>query len=189
MTPSGYLLVTEPDSEEVEAAIHLKELFNVPREHLEFQAQPVLCVPWCATVADALQQMQSKDRQVAAIVNEYGETIGILTFEDLLDTIFSYSPSRSKLLRDRKPIHDISSDMWLVAGVTGLRHLARYLNMELPSSKSVTIAGVIQETLGRLAQADDSCSWGPFRMKVLEAPERGHMLVELTLIAARERRP
>ena len=187
MTPSGYLLVTEPDSEEVEAAIHLKELFNVPREHLEFQAEPVLCVPWCATVADALQQMQSKDRQVAAIVNEYGETIGILTFEDLLDTIFSYSPSRSKLLLDRKPIHDISPDKWLVAGVTSLGHLSRYLNRELPPSKSVTIAGVIQETLGRLAKADDCCSWGPFQLKVLEAPERGHMLVELKLNS--EQRP
>ena len=186
MTPSGYLLVTEPDSEEVDAAVHLKELFNIPAEHLEFQAQPVLCVPWCATVADLLQQMNSRDRQVAAIVNEYGETIGILTFEDILDTIFTYSPSRSKLLLDRKPIHDISTGMWLVAGVTSLRRLARYLEMELPASKSVTIAGVIQETLGRLAKADDRCRWGPFRMKVLEAPERGHMLIELTLVGDQE---
>jgi CBS domain containing-hemolysin-like protein len=187
MTPSGYLLVTEPNSEEVEAAIHLKELFDIPEEHLEFQAEPVLYVPWCATVADALQQMQKRNRQVAAIVNEYGDTIGILTFEDILDTIFTYSPSRSKLLLDRKPIHDLANGMWLVAGVTSLRRLSKYLNLSLPSSKSVTIAGVIQETLGRLAEADDQCEWGPFRLKVLEAPERGHMIVELTHDPERER--
>ena len=96
MTPSGYMLITEPDSEEVESAIHLKELFDVPRERLEHYAEPVIYVPWCATVADALQEMQRRNRQVAAVVNEYGETIGILTFEDVLDTVFSYSPSRSR---------------------------------------------------------------------------------------------
>jgi putative hemolysin len=186
MTPSGYLLVTEPDSEEVAAAIHLKELFDVPEEHLEFHAERVVYVPWCATVADALETMQTKGRQVAAIVNEYGETIGILTFEDILDTVFTYSPSRSKILMDRKPIHDLAPGMWLVAGVTSLRSLARYLKLELPPSKSVTIAGVIQEMLGRLAEAGDACEWGQFRLKVLEAPERGHLLIELTLVSESE---
>jgi CBS domain containing-hemolysin-like protein len=175
-------LITEPDSEEVSLAIHLKELFDVPQEKLEHHAEPVICVPWCATVADALQLMKRKGRQVAAVVNEYGETIGILTFEDILDTIFTYSPSRSKLLLDEKPIHDIEDGMWLVAGVTALRRLSRYLEIELPPSKSVTVAGVIQEQLGNLAHNGDECDWGPFHLKVLEAPQRGHMLIELRLI-------
>lgn len=181
MTPSGYLLVTEPDSEEVAAAIHLKEMFDVPREHLEFHAEPVVYVPWCATVADVLQTLRSRRRQAAAIVNEHGETIGILTFEDILDTLFTYSPSRSKIIMDRKPIHDIAPGIWLVAGVTSLRSLSRYLDRPLPASKSVTIAGVIQETLGRLAEKGDICDWGPFQLKVLETQERGHLLIELLL--------
>ncbi len=182
MTPSGYLLITEPDNEEVDAAIHLKELADVPQEHLEHYAEPVVQIPWCATVADTLQKLMQKHRQVAAIVNEFGETIGILTLEDILDTIFSYHPSRSRLLLGKKPIHDISADVWLAAGVTSLRRLARYLQIELPPSKSVTLAGVIQQSLGRIAVAGDTCQWGPFDIMVLEAPERGHMLIKLTRI-------
>jgi CBS domain containing-hemolysin-like protein len=182
MTPSGYMLITEPDSEEVESAIHLKELFDVPRVRLEHYAEPVFYVPWCATVADALQEMQRRNRQVAAVVNEYGETCGILTFEDILDTVFNYSPSRSRMLLDQKPIHDLGPGMWLVAGVTPLRRLSRYLDLALPASKNVTVGGVIQERLGKLAEEDDVCDWGPFRMKVLEAPQRGHMLIELKLL-------
>lgn len=189
MTPSGYLLVTEPDSEEVAAAIHLKELSDVPDHNLEFQAEPVEYLPWCATVADAMQTLRARDRQAAAIVNEYGETIGILTFEDILDTLFTYSPSRSKLLMDRKPIHDIAPNVWLVAGVTSLRSLSRYLRLPLPRGKSVTIAGVIQEQLGRLAATGDTCDWGAFRLKVLEAPERGHLLVEVTHVGPAEEEP
>ncbi|MEX0818702.1 MAG: hemolysin family protein [Pirellulaceae bacterium] len=188
MTPSGYMMITEPDSEEVESAIHLKELFDVPQERLEHYAEPVLYVPWCATVADALQEMQRRNRQVAAVVNEYGETCGILTFEDILDTVFSYSPSRSRLLLDQKPIHDLGPGMWLVAGVTPLRRLSRYLDLSLPPSKNVTVRGVVQERLGKLAEEGDVCDWGPFRMRVLEAPQRGHMLIELQLLQRGEAR-
>jgi CBS domain containing-hemolysin-like protein len=180
MTPSGYLLITEPDSEEVDAAIHLKEMADVPAEHLEHYAEPVVQLPWCATVADALQELAQRHRQVAAIVNEFGETIGILTLEDILDTVFTYHPSRSRLLLGKKPIHDISENVWLAAGVTSLRRLSRYLEIELPPSKCVTLAGVIQQALGRIVTEGDICDWGPFHMKVLEAPERGHMLIELT---------
>jgi putative hemolysin len=106
----------------------------------------------------------------------------VLTVEDILDTIFAYQPSRSKLVLDRKPIHDLAPGKWLVAGITSLRRLERYLKMELPPSKSVTVAGVVQEEMQRLAAAGDRCRWGRFELHVLEAPQRGHILIELTLL-------
>ncbi|MEQ8791405.1 MAG: CNNM domain-containing protein [Pirellulaceae bacterium] len=186
LTPSGYLLVTEPDNEEVSASLHLTSLFDLPQTNLEHLAEPVVIMPWCSTAAEALEQMVTQDRDVAAVVNEFGETIGILTYDDLLDTVFTYSPSRSKRFFDRNPIHDIGPNMWLVAGMTSLRRLGRYLNVEMPSSKSVTVGGIVQEMLGRLAAPGDECDWGPFHLKVLEAPQRGLMLLQLTRIAPRE---
>lgn len=180
LTPSGYLLVTEPETEEVASSLHLPSVFDLPSGNLEHLAESVVITPWCSTVAEALEQMLVQDRDVAAVVNEFGETIGILTFDDLLDTIFTYSPSRSKRFFDRNPIHNIAPGMWLVAGMTSLRRLARDLKVELPSSKSVTIGGIVQETLGRLAAPGDECEWGPFHLKVLEAPQRGLMLIQLT---------
>jgi CBS domain containing-hemolysin-like protein len=159
---------------------------ELPEEHLEYHVEPVIYVPWCTTVADVWERMQRRDREVAAVVNEIGETIGILTSEDLLDTLFTYSPSRSKRLLDRNPIHYLAPGRWLVAGVTSLRRLARYLKTDLPASKSVTIGGVVQETLQKLAGVGDVCEWGPFRIRVLEAPHRGHMLLELTRIDQEE---
>ena len=52
---------------------------------LERFAEPVLYLPWCATVADALEKMSHRDREVTVVVNEFGDTIGILTIEDILD--------------------------------------------------------------------------------------------------------
>ena len=107
MPPSGYLLVTEPDSDEVAAAISLRDLSSVPAEHLERYAEPVVYVPWCTTVAQALETMQRQNRRVAAVVNELGETIGILTFDDVLDTIFGRTPSRSQRLLEQMPIRQV----------------------------------------------------------------------------------
>ena len=178
--PSGYLLVTEPDSDEVAAAIALRTLSNIPTEHLEHHADTVVYVPWSTTAAGTLEAMQRQDRQVAAVVNEFGETIGILTFDDIVDTIFSRTPSRSQRLFERVPIRQVAPDTWQVTGMTSLWRLVRHFDVQRPASKSVTVAGVVQEMLERLPQTGDQCRWGPFRLKVIDVPERGQLLVELT---------
>jgi len=180
MTPSGYLFVTEEDSEEVAGAINLMRLVQVTDEHLEQHAQSVVCVPWCATMADALQRMQSQQREVAAVVNEFGETIGILTFTDILDVIFHENPSRSDRLLDRDPIEQVDSQEWRINGMTSLRRLRRYFGISLPASKSVTVHGIIQEILQRLARVDDEVDWGPFHFRVVEIPRRGELEIEMT---------
>lgn len=177
---SGYLLVTESDSDEVAAAVALGELVDIPAEHLERIAQPVAYVPWCTSVAQALEIMLRGERRVAAVVNELGETIGVLTFEDVLDTLFLQSSSRSERLLRRVPIRQVAPEVWHVTGMTSLRRLARYFRVERPTSRSVTVAGVLQEVLERLPVPGDTCSWGPFHFQVLESPERGQLLVELT---------
>lgn len=189
MPRSGYLLVTEPDSDEVAAAIPLRSLSNIPSEHLEYHAEAVVYVPWCTTVAQALEVMQQRDRQVAAVVNEFGETIGILTFDDVLETIFGRSPSRSQRLLERMPIRPVAPGTWHVTGMTSLWRLVRHFGVQRPPSKSVTVAGVVQEVLERLPQTGDQCRWGPFQLKVLDVPERGQLLVELTLAGDQEDAP
>ncbi|MCA9266948.1 MAG: DUF21 domain-containing protein [Planctomycetales bacterium] len=184
--PSGYLLVTEADSDEVAQAALLADMSDVPQTHLEHKAEPVLYVPWCSTAASALDEMESRDREVAAVVNEHGETIGILTYDDILDTIFSARPSTSERLLNRRAIQQMHDDVWHVTSLTSLRRLSKHFAVDLPETKSATIAGVLQEVLQRLPEAGDECRWGPFRMRVVDAPRRGRMLVELERVDSQE---
>jgi hypothetical protein len=50
----GYVLVTEPHSDEVAAAIPLETLSDLPRVRLERLAEEVVYVPWCATAGGTL---------------------------------------------------------------------------------------------------------------------------------------
>jgi CBS domain containing-hemolysin-like protein len=118
---------------------------------------------------------------VAAVVNELGETVGILTFDDLVDTIFTRAPSRVRRLLRRVPIRQVGRGRWQVTGMTGVRRLARFFNVVLPTSKSVTVAGIVQECLERFPEVGDQCGWGPFHLKVVEMPDRDQLVVELTL--------
>lgn len=182
LTRSGYLLVSEPDSDEIAGAIPLKYLPTIPRHHLEHFAQPVVYVPWCSNVAAVFDELQASDREVAAIVNELGETIGIITLEDLLHTVFEDEPSRSSRLLATSPIQQLDENLWQVTGITSLRRLSRAFHLELPPSKSTTVAGIVQEQLQRLPVAGDKVQWHFFEFHVTEADQLGRMTVELRII-------
>jgi CBS domain containing-hemolysin-like protein len=182
----GYLLVTEVDSDEVAAAIALDDLWQVPDGRLDLLAEPVIYVPWSTRAADVLELIRRRKREVAAVVNEFGETIGILTFDDILDTLFSGAPSRSERILRRDPIRPIAPGVWHATGMTSVRRLCRHFQIEKPATYSVTLSGVVQEALERLPVRGDECQWGPFHFKILDVPLRGQLLIELTMPAATE---
>jgi CBS domain containing-hemolysin-like protein len=134
------------------------------------------------TAAQALEALRRQNRRVAAVVNEYGETIGILPVDDILDTIFSPTASRSERLWKRLPIRQVAPDAWHVTGMTSVRRLLRHFQVEGLHTQSVTVGGIILEMLGRLPQRGDECHWGPFHFKVVDVPQRGRLLVEVRLI-------
>ncbi len=63
-----------------------------------------------------------------------------------------------------------------------LRQLARRLEVSIPETVSVTVGGVIQESMQRLAETGDQCKWGPFAFLVVEAKERGVLQVEVRVL-------
>jgi CBS domain containing-hemolysin-like protein len=179
LPPSGYLLITDEESDDISAAISLKHLAAIPRHHLEQSAQPVVYVPWCATVAAILDELRRQEREVAAVVNEYGETIGIVTIEDVMETIFEDQSSRSARLLATSSIIPVAPDRWHVTGMTNLRRLSRHFDVPLESSRSVTVAGILQEQLQRIPVEGDELLWSGFHFCVLDAEESGAVKVEL----------
>ena len=181
MPDSGYLLVSEPDSIEVSHAIRLDNQYELPDEEIERFSEPVQYMPWCATVAETFERMSQRNREVTVVVNEYGDTIGVLTIEDILETVFNESPSRARRLLNVEPITKIEDSIWLVSGLLSLRRLSKQLEVELPDSDSVTIGGVMQDVLQKLCEKGDRCQWGPFAMRVIDFHATSGLLVELKL--------
>ena len=189
MTPSGYLLITEPDGENVVSAIDLTRMSEVAATRLEEQARPVVFVPWCATVGHVWQQLQHLRREVATVVNEFGETIGVLTRNDILAMVFHRYPSRTDRLLNRQPIEPVAPDTWHVTSMTSLRRLGRYFHVPLPATTSVTVGGMMQDRLQRMVEAGDTVDWGPFQFRAIEVDSPGPALIAVRMRAAEEQSP
>jgi putative hemolysin len=186
LPPSGYLLVTEPESDEIAGAIPLKLLSTIPRHHLEHFATPVVYVPWSASVATVFDHLNAEDSEVAAIVNEFGETIGIVTLEDLLQTVFEDESSRSTRLLATASIRQVKDNQWHVTGMTSLRRLSRTFGITLPKSKGTTVAGIAQEVLQRLPEVGDAFNWADFRFQVIESDDAHRMVLEMERVGSPE---
>ncbi len=178
----GYVLLTDPDGDEIAAAVDVDSLSEVRVHHLEMQATPVSYVPWCATVADVAEQMQQEETEVASVVNEIGETIGIITMHDVLDAILMESPVRSERMLNRAAIIELDAGVWHIAGMTNLRRLEQFFGVEFPTTRNVTLAGVVQETLERHPRSGDECQWGPLRIKALPYGDDNESHFQVTLI-------
>lgn len=176
----GAIFVCDVASDEPVAILPLRELSSPVDEPLEQWAKPLLPIPWCVSAADVLQRLVNEDYPGAAVVNEYGEIIGVLTLEDLLHAAISLGTGTPERPLQREPIRYLGGNRWQVTGSTALRRLAKHFKIPRPSTRCVSLGGLLQEQLGRLPQLGDECQTGPFRLRVVETSPDGDILVELT---------
>lgn len=181
--PQDHILVADRIGKEIVAFVSWADLALRQAKDIDRYKQSVLIVPWCTPLANVLNQMLRSGRKVAVVVNEHGESIGVLTSEDLEEATFDLEQSRSSRGLTRPGVVPMGDLQWEVTGSTSLRRIERAIGYRLPEGRFVTIAGVIQEFLQRLAKPGDQCVWGDFQLAVIESPRRGEMLVRMTKLA------
>jgi putative hemolysin len=181
---TGYLLLRDDehgahDPDAIGSAVPLADLSQIPGGRLADLAEPLIHVPWCASLADTLQQLREKLCDVAVAVNEFGETIGIVTYEDIIDTILVDQPSRTKRVLQREPVLEVAPGRYHVDGLTTLRYLAQRLGLEYEpiGDRLVTVAGLLHDELERLPEVGDECRWSGYAFRVIDTPGRGKIRV------------
>ena len=84
--------------------------------------------------------MQKQKLHIAVVVDEYGDTSGIVTLEDLVEEIFGNIFDE---FDENEPaeIEQIQENLWRVTGTTDVDDLARILDVDLPESSDYTTLG------------------------------------------------
>ena len=115
--------------------------------------------------------MDAKERDAVAVVNELGETIGVMTRKDMLD-VAVHEPVQSQ----RATLQSTADSSNWGRAVAGHGNdepasLGRTtLTSSLPDSPHVTVAGVIQESPATFTGHRGRCQWGPLQLEVTEVP-------------------
>lgn len=128
--------------------------------------RPVLIVPENKRVDETFHEMQARRCPLVIVVNEYGETMGIVTLEDLVEEIVGeiYDEFES----GEVPLAKLGENEYVVDGLMSLEDLNRELDLNLQAEDSVTLNGLICEALDRLPAVADRVRLGPVTALVLQ---------------------
>ena len=180
--PGGFVALREPDGHDVDRVLPLADLSDFPERNIETKAVDLVHLPWSATLADALQFVRARNVPAVSVVNEHGETIGLITRDDLLDALLMPEADRAKRMWRRDPVAEVSPGVYHVEGITTLRHLAGRLGLEHEPDEdgNVTVAGLLLEEFEQLPEPGSTAKWRGYRVTVLDVSDRGvrRVLVE-----------
>ncbi|MFG0262324.1 MAG: CNNM domain-containing protein [Novipirellula sp. JB048] len=169
LPPSGYVLVTDRDGEAIVGAVGIRLLRPSQVDDLASAMEPVIYVPWSARVSQVLDQLNDDDRSVAIVVNEFGEVIGAITIDDILQYVFA-----SRHVGEHDPLGEASIQLieenhYRVHGSASARALAKRLGIETTEAGVTTVAGLIQRHNERLPRVGDRAPLERFTLEVVEA--------------------
>lgn len=140
--------------------VHLRKVLRLMRndnfsrdELMKILLDPYF-VPEGTPLSTQLLNFRTVKRRVALVVNEYGDIVGLVTLEEILEEIVGdFTSAAPGIMEDVQPQEDGS---YLVNGSTHIRDLNRRLDWRLPTNGPKTLNGLITEYLEDLPEAGTS---------------------------------
>ena len=178
-------VATDHELESAKSVILVKELLSWMLDHpgkdIDWNTlhREPLVVPEQMSLRQLLHEYQHSRRHLALVVNEYGETEGIATMEDLLEEIVGDIYDESDA-----PLTEVSylpdGSLQVDAGVD-LRKLCHLLHANWDSDQeAATAGGMVTDMLERMPVPGDHILWNGYRIDVLVANEKKVQTLRIT---------
>ena len=127
--------------------------------------RPILILPEYMNLLDAMKEFKKAKTQMAAVVDEFGSTLGIVTIEDILEEIVGKIDDEFGSFESK--VKKLPDGSLLVDGDVEITEINRFLKTSLPSdSDYVTVAGFILKTLGRFPKKGEVIKYHNIELKV-----------------------
>ncbi|MDQ5884240.1 MAG: magnesium and cobalt exporter, family [Pseudomonadota bacterium] len=123
-------------------------------EHLLKNAEKPIYIPAGTSLTDQILQFRAKNGRSGFVVNEYGDLLGLVTLEDILEEVVGdFTTDMADIYQD---IIQKDKDDYLIDASISLKQLSRVLGWNFPQMGPRTLSGLIIEHLGYIPAAD-SC--------------------------------
>ena len=129
-----------------------------------------------------LQQFQEHQDRLCFVVDEYGELMGLLTLEDIVEELIGEFATHSPLQSTR--FHRQADGTYLVEGGSLLRELNRKLGYRFPLDGPKTLNGLIMEHLQDIPEPGTSLKLAGHMMEIVQTQDRAVKAVRLPAPAA-----
>jgi CBS domain containing-hemolysin-like protein len=165
---SGYsrLPVYRGTLDEIVGMLHAFDLFKLkPGDPLPIR--PVANAPASRTCGNLLLDMQRERRHLAVVLDEFGGTLGIVTFEDLLEQlvgeVFDEDEGTTAQAARSGPI------LFEADGALPIAAIEERFEQSLPSAETSTAGGLLAELAGRIPLAGERFLIRGLEFEVLQA--------------------
>lgn len=157
--------VYEEDIDTIIGMIHLRDamkcyfnesLRNVPIKELKGYIRPVSFIPETRGIDKLFQKMQEVKRHMAVVVDEYGQTAGIVTMEDIIEEIVGNI--QDEYDEEEELIVKQADGTYIVDGMTQLEDLEELLGLNFDEKDYDTLNGYLIDCLDRIPSEDEKCS-------------------------------
>ena len=140
--------------------------------------RPAVFVPESKKCGDLFNEMTEQKLQMVIIVDEYGGVAGLVTIEDLLESIVGNM--QDEYDDEEEEIEQMTDGSFALEGTSDIGELAETLKIDFPEGEYDTIGGFIMSELGRIPSPDENAEvrYGGYIFTVVEMDERRISKVE-----------
>jgi magnesium and cobalt exporter, CNNM family len=159
--------------ENIVGVLHVKDLLraiqavdgDLTKIDVEKIARPPWFVPDIRPLSEQLKAFRRRKSPFALVVDEYGEVMGLVTIEDILEEIVGdISDEYDVVVPGVRPQPDGSVT---VDGGVPIRDLNRAMDWSLPDEEATTIAGLVIHEARSIPEPGQSFTFHGFRFRVL----------------------
>jgi len=123
-------------------------------------------VPETTRVDDLLAQFQSQQRQIAAVIDEWGTLAGIATVEDVLEVIVGELRDGFDDAALEPSVRGREDGSYVADGAVSVPELNDALGTDFEAAAYGTAGGLVLDALGRRPEPDDEVTLDGYRMAV-----------------------
>ena len=170
------LPVYHNDINQVEAILNTKLISHLlPKAELTLEALHSACyepyfVPESTPLQMQLLNFHKQQRRLGVVVDEYGEVLGIVTLEDILEEIVGEFEDEQSL--ENPHVHPQPDGTFVIDGTASLREINRTLGWHLPCDGGPkTLNGLVTEALESIPESAVCLKIGRYRLEILETED------------------
>jgi putative hemolysin len=137
-------------------------------------------IPETQSISDLLKQMKQTKNHIAIVLDEYGGTAGLVTFEDVIEELIG--SVADEFDDDDIEIHKIDEYTYHILGYANIDDVEETLNLNIDVEAYDTLSGFMLDQIGRLPEDNEVISFtynhAQFRSLIIE----NHIFVKIEVI-------